>query len=106
MTPTTPTFKKVYNNDQDFQQLQSNIEAAFLHIISKEIFGGSLKKDIAITTADTFIDHPLDREPNGWIIVRKNANADIWESSTINTFKERIIILKSDATVTASIWFF
>ena len=59
-----------------------------------------------IGTSDTEVDHGLGRATQGWVVVDKNANADVWKSTTTNAAPERKVILKASATVTAKILFY
>ncbi len=55
-----------------------------------------------ITTSGLEIVHNLGRQPQGWIILGKDANVDIWETSKSST----ILSLDADGTTNFSIWVF
>lgn len=86
-------------------QFQENVNNAVLGFNNTEFQNGTFL-DCSLTTSDTVINHGLDRKIQGWIVVNKNANANIWQSTTTNTFPNKQIILKSSAAVTATIYFF
>lgn len=56
--------------------------------------------------ADKIIDHGLRRVPRGFVVLKKNAPGDIYESSTSNPRPDLQIILKATSAMTASIWVF
>ena len=76
-------------------------------ILNSLIVEGVLIEDIALTSGvDNFISHELGRKPQGYFLVNKNANADVWTSSTTNSFPAQHLILRASATVTISFWVF
>ena len=85
---TKKTYKKLYINPQDplagvLNSVQDQIEQSVTPIAESEIVDGNLIKEIDLTTgADNLIEHKLGREPLGWIVVRKFAAVDIYESLT------------------------
>jgi hypothetical protein len=58
--------------------------------------------DVIITTTGLTVPHSLGRTPRGWIVVDKNADANIWRTAWTST----TISLDSSATVTATILLF
>jgi len=107
MIQNIPTFSKVYTDDFALRQVQDNVEPIFKHLASKTVLHGLVVKDEVITTGkDNYIDHNLGREFIGWLVIRKNANADVWDSDTSNVHLNKHIILKSSANVTVTLWVF
>jgi hypothetical protein len=58
--------------------------------------------NVSITTSGLELVHNLGRQPNGWIILGKDANVDIWETGKSPT----ILSLDADGTTNFSIWVF
>ena len=76
-------FNKVFKpQDQEFNRLQDSIEQAVNPIIDSRIVDGVYIKEVNLSTADTFVEHKLGREPLGFIVVRKFAAGDVFESLT------------------------
>ena len=76
-------FNKVFKpQDQEFNRLQDSIEQAVNPIIDSRIVDGVYIKEVDLSTADTFVEHKLGREPLGFIVVRKFAAGDVFESLT------------------------
>ena len=74
-------FNKVFKpQDQEFNRLQDSIEQAVNPIIDSRIVDGVYIKEVDLSTADTFVEHKLGREPLGFIVVRKFAAGDVFES--------------------------
>ena len=72
-------FNKVFKpQDQEFNRLQDSIEQAVNPIIDSRIVDGVYIKEVDLSTADTFVEHKLGREPLGFIVVRKFAAGDVF----------------------------
>lgn len=87
-------------------QVQDNIDLAISRLSGSQFQNGTFKTVTLLTGIDNVIDHGLDRQIQGWIVVDKNGQADIWQSSSMNTWSKLQVILKSSANVTAKIYFF
>lgn len=105
---TIVPFKKI-QTDRVLGQVQSNIEASLTPIQKSLIIDGIFLPGIVLKSSDsngTQINHLLGRNPNGYIVVNKNANSDVWQSDVQNTLSDKIIYLKCSADVTVSLWIF
>lgn len=60
----------------------------------------------SIATSDTSINHTLKRQITGWLVVRKDAQGDVWESSTVNPRPGDQIIFKASSAVNVTLYFF
>jgi hypothetical protein len=94
-------FLTVASQDEELNRVQSNLRAA-LDPVSRDLLLNRLQLTADITTSDTTIQHSLGRVPAGWIVIDKNANADIWRVSLTNT----TIVLRASASVKAKIFIF
>lgn len=96
-------FKKITSEQADSNAIQDNVEEVVNPIISKAIIDGILLKDISLETGKlNNINHKLGRRPLGYIIVKKNANSNIYEQD-INA---KTLNLNCTANTTVSIWVF
>lgn len=68
----------------------------------KALFLTGQSFDVTINTTDTVIDHGLGIVPNGWFLLDKQANTDVWRVSWTN----RQIVLRASAQVTIKLWVF
>jgi predicted Zn-dependent protease with MMP-like domain len=88
-------------------KFQYNVVEAFTNIASVEILNGVLLKQVELVTGqDNNVNHKLGREPQGYIIVRKRANSNIWDSQDTNKFKDLTLVLNCSANVTVDLWIF
>ena len=105
-------FNKVFKpQDQEFNRLQDNIEQALNPIIDSRIVDGVYIEEVTLSTADTFVEHKLGREPLGFIVVRKFAAGDIFESLTDsdgNSYnRKKFINIKSSTSLSnVYLWIF
>jgi hypothetical protein len=100
--------KKIRTEDETLNRVQDNIDQAIKDIERKDALARVVIEDVELlaSSTDNFLSHKLDRKIKGFLVVRKNANADIWESATENVRPEKQIILRASAAVTATIWVF
>ena len=99
--------KKVNTTIQDLYQTQENVEQVLTPILNSPIIDGVLVKDVDVGTSDTVVNHKLGRSPLGWIVVKRNENAVIYESATTNNNRDKFLILKaSSATTDTYFWIF
>ena len=81
-------YKKFYINPHDPQArelniVQDSIEQVLTPLTNAQIIDGNYLKEIDLTASvDNLIEHKLEREPLGWLVVRKFAAVDIYESIT------------------------
>mgnify|MGYP001222426080 CR=1 FL=1 len=105
-------FNKVFKpHDQEFNRLQDSIEQAVNPIIDSRIVDGVYIKEVDLSTADTFVEHKLGREPLGFIVVRKFAAGDVFESLTDssgdNYDRKKFINIKASTSLSnVYLWIF
>ena len=98
-------FKKVNSDNSELAKVQENIDVALKPVLDAAIISGILVKQVSLlSTQDNIIDHKLGREYRGYIVVDKNANANIWTAST--KFKQSQLVLATSIDVVVSLWVF
>lgn len=81
--------------------LQQNVEDAFTKVEKNTLLDNVIHSDILISTSRT-LEHRLGRVPKGYLIIQKNANAQVWNGSITET----TIVLTSSAAVTVTVLVF
>lgn len=100
-------FRKIFTDDPLQQRLQDSIAQSFQQFEKLPQLDSVIVSDVTLASGiDNQVEHKLNRPIQGWQIIRKDANADVWESSTVNTAPSSVIILRASATVKISIIFF
>lgn len=101
------TFKKVSSGPPELLKLQSNVDQFLQTLLINPLLSGVLIEDVKLTTGITNkIEHKLDRELQGYIIVKKNANSIIYDSQSSNLLSSKTLNLLCTANVTISLWVF
>lgn len=101
------SFKKFVSDMPELTEVQRNIEEVLEPIIRANILDGLLIEDVRLTAGqDNAIPHQLTRVPQGWIIVRKNADSRVWENVTDNRIRNANLLLQCSNDVTVSLWVF
>ena len=54
---------------------------------------------------DTRVYHGLGRQMRTWEIVDRNANAVVWQATTVNSTPDKFIILRASAAVKIKVRF-
>lgn len=85
-------------------QMQNLWASALNPILSSPIVNGRQIDDIKLTIGSNTINHKLGRKLQGWITVRINGIAEIYDTQATNQMPELTLTLVSDADVTASMW--
>lgn len=98
------SFNKVAGATGDVAALQQRLFEFFAQFFNNPLLDGVLLKQVQLGSTATQVPHTLGREPQGWIIVNKTANADVWQSGT--TLSKSFITLQASTTVTVDLWVF
>ena len=99
-------FTQLWSSNQEVTRVQSHIQKTFAPLLELPFADGVLRADLSIETSDTEIEHKLGRAYEGWLMVGLKTNAVVYESATVNTNKNSVIILKASTSATVSIFFF
>lgn len=94
-------FKRINTDNFDINRVQDNIQN-LVNQINISITNGTIINTQVLTT-DTIVNHLLGRKPKGWIVVDKDANADVWRSGSTTDKK---VILSATTSVNVVLYFF
>jgi hypothetical protein len=86
------------------QDLQEAADAS-IRSMSREILGGVLLRDVALSTTSRNVPHKLGRRWTGYVVTRSNANAVVYDGTGSPDPRTAIALLAS-ATVTVDLWVF
>lgn len=92
---------KAFNKTLDNQTLVNNLDTIIKELQIPLVYGRMIS-DVLVGVTSTKIEHLLSRDLQGWIIVRKNAMADVMEESS----DTRFLTLRATTPTTVSIWVF
>jgi len=100
------TFPLVQTEDRNINQLQRNIANALNPVLANPTVSGTIIENVELAVGSNIVDHKLGRKLQGWVIVRKRAAADIYDTQDTNTQPTRTLLLVSDAEVMVDIYCF
>lgn len=93
-------FRTILTNDQNLNQIQQNITAAF-NALNGPYFGGNLITGISLSAnVPKIINHGLGRQPQLWTLADLTAAAEIYRVSWNSTS----IVLEATANCTIAVW--
>lgn len=95
-------FEKTNFGDYASGKMQDSTGDIFQQIKYFPFFNGILLKDVALTTSSKAVVHKLSRNPQGYLITKRNAGIVVY-SSDINN---KTITLTATGTVTVDIWIY
>lgn len=100
------TLKTVEVPDE-VSKFQFNVIEMLNNIVGIPLLDGVLLTQIELVSgAINPVDHKLGRTPQGYIVVRKRANASIWDSQDLNKFSDLTLDLNCSANVIIDLWIF
>lgn len=99
-------YKRVRTLDPTLNRIQDSVAEAVRDLTNAIFANGILLKDQAIGTGNTYIKHGLGRVPQGYIIAGRNANANVYTSSTTNNRPKEELILGASTAVTVDLLVF
>jgi hypothetical protein len=98
---------KIINTQAPLSRVQDNLASTLDTITSIEMLDGVRIENIKLLSGiDNLISHKLNRIPLGYIILRKRASSDIWDTQDSNKSPSKTLILNCSANVTIDIWIF
>lgn len=102
-----PPFRKGKMPERVLQDLQDAVSAVLDPLVRLvALIHGRLIANVALSTTPVNVEHKLDRPLVGWIVVRKNADARIWEDQATTVDGSKFLRLDASAAVTVTLWVF
>jgi hypothetical protein len=105
-------FKKINFADDKIQRFQDNVGNVLDSLSSSFLLnavlqtGSNVQGLTFVSGADTYVNHGLNRVPQGYFIVGKNTPVDIYTSTTPSPDPNALIVLVSNANAIVNIVFF
>lgn len=101
------TLKKLSSENPETNKIQDNTQAALDPVLKSPLLNGTLLQNIKLQVSkNNDVDHKLNRNLRGWILVRQRAEATIWDLQDSNNLSKKTLRLRTTADVTVDIWVF
>ena len=98
-------YRKVLTKERELQQLQDAVEVPLRDIIGRQILDGNLIENVRLLSAsDNLVAHLLGRAYRGYIVVKRDAAASIYDDTS--PLPQSYLNLVTSADVTVSLWVF
>lgn len=88
---------------QRVNRFQDGLASTINALEAAPMFGGRLMTSVSIGIAATEVFHRLGRAPLGWLVTRKSATCDVWESGVATN---DLLYLVASAAVTVDLLVF
>lgn len=100
-----PSVSKLISEDDVLNRVQDRIKVFADVVASIPLLEGRLLTVTLAAGAFTPVSHGLGRRPTGYFVVRRNANAVLWDRADA-TDANAFLYLQPSATVTVTLWVF
>ncbi len=94
---------QIQSPDQTMMLIQTKWASQLNPLLANKLTQGNLLQNIALINGATIINHLLDRQMQGWILVDKDASVIIYRSAALNP---QTLTLTSNGAVNISLWVF
>jgi len=94
---------KFQSEDQSVNMLQTTWSSALNPLLANPLSSMVVLKDIVLAIGSNTINHLLNRTLQGWIVVRQNGVANLYDDQAANPLQNKTLILISDAAVTVNL---
>lgn len=92
--------------DVELNRVYQNVSKFAQQFVGNPLLEGLVIKDLTVLSASGLtVSHGLGRDIQGWVVIRKGAQADVWEASNQPT-ASKTLVLESSANVTISLYVF
>lgn len=98
----TESFKDFSTGELNQDKLQLNLKKYFSQFNDLIFLNGLLLQNVSISTSGSQVEHKLGRVPQGWIVMDKTAQGDVWRDS----WDDKVIRLDASANTTINLWVF
>ena len=99
-----PFAKTGIESFEDVERFQDVVENVLGSIAASPIISGQLVADVSLTSTPKRIEHKLGRKPLGYMVVRQDADATVYEQDEKRL--DLFLNLASSNPVTVSLWVF
>lgn len=87
-----------------FMSMQTRWAALIEPFLSKPVINGVMLSDLNLVSGDNVINHRLQRNLQGYLVIAQNAAAQFYQKTS--TMPELTLVLNSSATVKVSLYVF
>jgi hypothetical protein len=97
---------RVNTNNRDLSLIQDYITSALTDLQQLPLSDSTILANVSLAVGLNTINHTLARRLIGWVIVRKRAATDIYDTQDNNPMPQKTLLLNSSAVSTVDILVF
>lgn len=94
---------RIQSKDETFNRWQVQAQKVLQAALSNPVNSSILLTNIALVTGSNSVSHKLNKPLTGWVIVRKRAVSDIFDTQDSNPTPSLTLLLTASANVTVDI---
>lgn len=94
---------KIHSQSKELMLLQTNWISKLNPVLANPTNQTSILKNITLRTGSNTVNHLLSRPLQGWIVVRRDGPATIYDKQASNQTPELTLVLVASAPVTISL---
>ncbi len=99
--------RKINPADPDLNKVEKYFHEFAAQFLNNELLGGLLLRNVTLINGQVnTVEHKLNRPAIGWVVTRKNANANVWDEQAENQFPSRSLNLQCSADTIVDLWVF
>lgn len=96
-------FRSIQFDDEKLSRFQGNVDNVLEQLTTNPLMAGTLIEGVSLAASqDNQVGHQLGRAYRLWIVVKNNANAVVWEQTSVDSSK--FVNLHASAACTVSLW--
>jgi|WetSurMetagenome_2_1015567.scaffolds.fasta_scaffold703717_2 hypothetical protein len=96
-----------FNTDDRPLSLMQNAWATKLNpLLDHPFFNGHILEKVSLGTGSNVVNHLLNRKLLGWVIVRRRANATVYDTQDTNALPDKTLTLVASTNVVVDIFVF
>ena len=97
---------KVQTLDRNFNQFQTNVTSSVNPVLANPLVNGTILPNVSLAVGSNTISHTLNRNLQGWIIVRQRALSQIFDTQDSNPNPSLTLILVASTAVVVDLYVF
>lgn len=92
--------------NKNLMLMQTGWSSQLNPILQSPLSSNNILTEVALAAGSNTINHKLQRKLQGWIIIRKRADAAIYDTQDQNVTPQNTLLLTSDVDVTVDLLVF
>lgn len=94
------------SDDTNMQLMQTSWASSLNPLLKNAVLQGVLLKDVSLASGANVVNHKLGRKLQGWVLVRKRAAGDIYDTQDTNSTPALTLNLNSSAAIVVDLYVF